>query len=168
MAGKKRRRVLILGVGNILLKDEGLGIRAVEQIRERYILPPGVSAVDGGTGGLKLLSLINDYSNVIIIDAVASRSEPGTIHRIPARELPKAQPLLRTAHDIGVMDLLALAGLEGHSPEVVVIGMEPADLSPGLKLSPVIEGRLPEIAALVVKELEGLGVELRERKKSRA
>jgi hydrogenase maturation protease len=153
-----KKRVLVLGVGNILLGDEGLGVRAAEYIKEHFSLPPEVSVIDGGTGGLTLLKLLQDYNPVIIVDAVASRSSPGTLYRIPASDLPKAPPLMTTAHQLGVKDLLSLASLEGYDPEVVIIGMEPLDITPGLELSPLVKLRLPLMANLVKEELRRFGV----------
>ncbi|MBI5587037.1 MAG: HyaD/HybD family hydrogenase maturation endopeptidase [Deltaproteobacteria bacterium] len=160
---KKDKRYLVLGVGNILLKDEGLGVRAIEYIRERYSVPESVSVVDGGTGGLNLLSLIRDFDHIIIVDAVAPRTTPGALYRIPGKMLPKSPPLMTTAHQLGVSDMLAIADLEGYDPDVVVIGMEPKEISVSLELSSVIREKLPEVAEMVAKELEGFGVVLRER-----
>jgi hydrogenase maturation protease len=153
------KRALVLGVGNILLRDEGLGVRATEYIKDHFSFPPEVSVIDGGTGGLTLLKLLKDYDPVIILDAVASRSSPGTLYRIPASELPKAPPLMSTAHQLGVKELLSLASLEGYDPEVVIIGMEPLDMTPGLELSPLVKLRLPLVANLVREELRRFGVE---------
>ncbi len=160
---KAKKRYLVLGVGNILLKDEGLGVRAVEYMRERYSVPESVELVDGGTGGLNLVSLMRDFDHVIIIDAVAPKTEPGALYRIPGKMLPKSPPLMTTAHQLGVQDMLAIAALEGSDPEVVVIGMEPKEISIGLELSSVVREKLPEVAVLVAGELKGLGVDIREK-----
>lgn len=159
----KKKRYLVLGVGNILLKDEGLGVRAVEYMREKYSVPDSVSLVDGGTGGLNLLSLMRDFDHIIILDAVAPRTTPGAIYRIPGAMLPKSPPLMTTAHQLGVQDMLAIAALEGYDPDVVVIGMEPKEVSVGLELSGVVREKLPDVAGMVEKELKGLGVKLRKR-----
>ncbi|MBI5469086.1 MAG: HyaD/HybD family hydrogenase maturation endopeptidase [Deltaproteobacteria bacterium] len=159
---KTKKRFLVLGVGNILLKDEGLGVRAVEYIRERYSVPESVSLVDGGTGGLNLLSLMRDFGHIIIVDAVAPRTAPGTLYRIPGKMLPKTPLLMTTAHQLGVKEMLAIAALEGYDPDVVIIGMEPKEVSAGLELSSVVREKLPEAAGMVAKELQGLGVDIRE------
>ncbi len=163
MAKTKKKRFLVLGVGNILLKDEGLGVRAVEYIREKYSVPESVSLIDGGTGGLNLLSLMRDFDHIIIVDAVAPRTAPGTLYRIPGRMLSKTPLLMTTAHQIGVKEMLAIAALEGYDPDVVIIGMEPKEVSAGLELSSVVREKLAEAAGMVAKELEGLGVDIRER-----
>jgi hydrogenase maturation protease len=158
MKMKENKRFLILGVGNILLKDEGLGVRTIDYLQETYISPPNVSLIDGGTGGLNLLSLMKDYTHVIIIDAIAPNGSPGALYRIPSEELPKSPPMMTTAHQLGVQDMLALAHLEGYNPDVVIIGMEPLDMSPGLELSPLIQEKLPAIADMVRDELGKHGI----------
>jgi hydrogenase maturation protease len=148
-------KVLVLGVGNILLKDEGLGVRAVEYMLERYSPHAGVSFVDGGTAGLSLLSLIKEFDRIIIIDAVKPVSSPGKIYRIAAIDLPESHHLFNSAHGIGVREVLAAAKFEGAEPDAVIIGVEPDDISMGLDLSLAVEKTLPAVASMVVKELEG-------------
>ncbi len=157
------RKFLILGIGNILLKDEGLGVRAIEYLRERFHIPPQVSILDGGTLGLALLSIIKEFNHIIVIDAVSSNGSPGTIYRIPANELPMVRPLMTSLHQFGVRDLLAIASLQGYNPDVVIIGMEPLDISPGLELTELIKERLPVVVDLVREELQGFGVSMVER-----
>lgn len=156
--------VLVLGVGNILLRDEGLGVRTVEYIQANYSVPEGVEVVDGGTGGLALISVIRGYERLVIIDAVATGSPAGTIHRIDGERLRSSPPLGATAHQLGVRDMLAIAGLEGLTPEVVVIGVEPFDISAGLELSERMSAIVPEIASAVAGELASCGYELKENK----
>lgn len=158
--GKNNKRFLVLGVGNILLKDEGLGVRAVEYIIERYRLPAEVTVVDGGTAGLALFSLVKEFEHIIILDAVAPKVFPGAVYRIPGKDLPKSPPLMTSAHHLGVQEMLAIADLEGSSPDVVIIGMEPKDMSVGLELSNIVRERLPVIADMVVRELKSHGIEL--------
>lgn len=164
MVKRKSGRTLVLGVGNILLRDEGLGVRTIEYIRDKYVIPEDVSVVDGGTAGLGLLSLIKDFDNIIIVDAVVPRTSPGALYRIPGEKLKGSPPLMATAHQLGVRDMLAIAELEGLSAEVVVIGMEPMDVTTGLELSGVVSRKLPEAAAMVIEELKVLGIEVGERR----
>jgi hydrogenase maturation protease len=166
MRKDEQEKILVLGVGNILLRDEGLGVRTVEYLTERYSVPDRVTMLDGGTGGLALITVIRDYEKIIIVDAVASNSHPGALYRIDGRKLKNSPPLMATAHQLGVRDMLAVAELEGVHPEVVIIGMEPFDISVGLDLSGLVKGKIPEAAAMVVSELGNFGVELEEKTES--
>ena len=154
--------VLVLGVGNILLGDEGLGVKAAEYIEERYDLPKGVDVADGGTGGPRLTSLLKGYGCVIILDAVVYRQPPGTLYRIPGEEISKRPPAVVSAHDLSVAEMLSMANLEGIEPEVVILGMEPETLKPSLHLSTTVKSKLPRLVELVLEELKRLGFEIKE------
>ncbi|MBI5643420.1 MAG: HyaD/HybD family hydrogenase maturation endopeptidase [Deltaproteobacteria bacterium] len=165
MAQSKKRKALILGIGNILLKDEGVGVRAMELFKETYEPTEAVSCVDGGTSGIGLLSLIKDFTHIIIFDAVSSDSPPGTIHRFSGKDLEKGPPLKTTAHQLGVKDLLLLSAFEGHRPEVSIIGIVPGNISAGLALTPLIKGKLPEAIEAAAEELTRFGFKVKKRKK---
>lgn len=164
MSSVNGNRVLVVGVGNILLKDEGVGVRVVEHLRATYALPELVSCVDGGTAGPALTSLFSAFDKVIIVDAVMYGNVPGTLYRIFAKELSVSPPVMATAHQIGIRDILALAAIEsgGHSPETVIIGVEPQEVAPGLELTSLVEATVPRIAELVVEELARLGIAVKE------
>ncbi len=149
--------VLILGVGNILLKDEGTGVRTVEHINSLYELPAGVEAADGGTGAFALISLIKGFRRLIVIDVVKAGGEPGAIYRIPGSEIESTPSLMTAAHSIGIADILKMAELEEVTPGVVVIGVEPLEISAGLELTGLMRDKLPEITEVVSEELELLG-----------
>lgn len=158
MARNKRKKALVLGIGNILLKDEGLGVKAAEYFKRNFSFGPDVACLDGGTSGLGLLSYIRDFSHIIIIDAVSKAGKPGTIIRIPGEKvqgLPEKKST--SAHQIGVTDLLAIARFEGLNPQLVVIGIIPKDLSAGLELTPEAEQALPLVAEAIREELEEFG-----------
>lgn len=163
---KKGKKVLILGVGNVLLSDEGVGVRAVEALRRRYRMPLNVKCVDGGTMGLGLLPCLDGCTDVIIVDAVIPRGSPGKIHRFTWDEASRegAPALKSTVHQIGVSELLMIAGFEGMRPRVRVVGIEPHDLSPGLGLSPLIAKRLPFVLQALKSEIRKTGASLAERK----
>lgn len=164
MAELDINKTLILGIGNILLRDEGLGVRAVDLFKERYTVPRGVACFDGGTLGLKLLSTVEEYRRIIIIDALSTGKPPGTIHRFTGEEIKVMKlPHRASAHEVGLKDLLTIAFFEGFSPEVVLLGAVPLDISPGLELSPLIKGKLPAIADMVRKELENFGIKPKKR-----
>ncbi|OGP19741.1 MAG: hypothetical protein A2054_02690 [Deltaproteobacteria bacterium GWA2_55_10] len=166
MANRKRKKALVLGIGNILLRDEGLGVRAIEYFEGHFSFGPDVVCLDGGTSGLGLLSYIEDYSHIIIVDAVAANGAPGKIFRIPGEEVQK-WPALKpsTAHQIGLRDLLAIAKFQGLSPELMIIGVIPKDISVGLKLTPEIKKAVPLAAKAIGEELQKFGFKIEAKKK---
>jgi hydrogenase maturation protease len=158
MADRKKKAVLILGVGNVLLKDEGLGVQAAEVFSDRYTTSGNVTCMDGGTGGIKLLPLLKDITHLIIVDAIDSEGPPGSIYRFPPKNIAKGAEFMSTTHQIGIKELLLLAAFEGYSPEVTLIGMIPGDMSHGLDLSPAVKEKLPLMVELIKDELGGLGI----------
>lgn len=153
-----QKKILLLGIGNILMSDEGLGVRALEAVKDGCRPPSGVRCVDGGTMGLALLELIKEFPFVIIIDALKSGSRPGTILKLRGRDTPASVGLCSSAHGLGIKELIALAEFEGFNPDITIIGMEPKDISPGLKLTPVVKKRLPLLVKAVIRELGRIGV----------
>jgi len=144
---------LVLGVGNILLRDEGVGVRVVEAMGQLE-LPPGVELVDGATAGLDLLDLLADRGKVIVIDAIEGDSEPGTVLRLRLEDLVPRDGQSISLHEIGVLETLAVAGQLGIAPrDVIVFGVKPHNVGCGLDLTPEIAGRVPEIVELVLAEL---------------
>jgi hydrogenase maturation protease len=150
---ERRKEILILGLGSLLLRDEGVGVRVAERIMERA-LPPNVEVMDGGTMGLNLLYVIEGREKVVVVDAVKAGSPPGTMYRFTDKDISDKKGLLRSAHGVDFTDVLKTAQFLGTKPgEVVFIGVEPEDLSDGMELSPLIESRVPYIIDLVMKEL---------------
>ena len=145
--------ILILGIGNVLLADEGIGVHAARML-EKKKFPANVMVLDGGTGGFHLLSLFQQYERIILIDATLDDKEPGTVSLIKpkyARDFPQTL----SAHDIGLRDLVNSAALLGHLPEIHLItisisGNQPLDM----ELSPEVSKSLPEIHKLVNKILK--------------
>ena len=150
--------VLILGVGNLLLRDEGIGVHAVRRLTERYCLPDGVSVVDGGTSGLDLLDLIAGRAHLIIVDAVAHAGPPGAMVTLTDAEIPALLQTKISPHQLGLSDLLAVLQLTDESPDrVILFGMQPGDLSLGMDLSPALANRVDDLVDAVVAELASLG-----------
>jgi len=146
--------ILILGIGNILLKDEGVGVHTANKMMEMD-LPPDVEVMDGGTMGLNLLYYIEGRKKVIVIDTVLVGDPPGTIYRFTDESLVDNKPMLRTAHGIDFSDVIKTSKMLGTKPEeIVFIGIEPESLDEGLELTPTIEKRVPVLIKMVMKELE--------------
>jgi hydrogenase maturation protease len=150
--GKK----VVLGVGNLLLTDEGIGIHAIQRILAKKLLPEDVEVVDGGTAGLALLYFLEGVDTLVIIDAVETNGPPGTIVRLAGERIPVYMALKVSPHEITLPDFLAAAKLRDLYPkEVVVWGMQPRSLEVGVDLSPDLEDRLDLLVDHVVKEISG-------------
>jgi hydrogenase maturation protease len=147
----QRVNVLIMGIGNLLLSDEGVGVHAVRRLAERD-LPPGVDILDGGTSGVDLIDHIDGRSKIIVIDAATGDGPPGTIYRCEARELFDQGDAL-SLHELGLVDTLRMAEQLGCAPgRVIVLGVQPASMEPGLDLSPQVAAVLPKVLELALAE----------------
>ena len=152
-------RVLVLGAGNILLSDEGIGVRVVEALQQRYRVPEEVEVLDGGTCGMDLLDIIAGRDHLILVDAVDTGSPPGTVVRLDDGEIPAVFRTKSSPHQLGLQDVLALLLLLDAAPaHVTVIGVQPASLDIGLELSPVVAARLDEMVEMVAQELAAIGL----------
>lgn len=150
--------VLVLGVGNILLSDEGVGVRVVERLAQRYELPAQVEVLDGGTAGMALMEHLHGRRHVIVVDAVKSGAAPGTLVTLTGEAVPTFFAAKISPHQIALADVLALLELSGERPaEITVIGIEPESLDTGLELTSTIARRLDELEAQVVASLTELG-----------
>ena len=160
-----RAEVIVLGLGNLLRRDEGLGIRAMERLRICYTLPETVQLVDGGTLGLELLSYLEGAERVLILDAALTDGQPGTLLRVAGDQVPSFFGMRTSAHEIAVADLLAVTKLRGTQPhELVVWGMQPAALELGWELSEPIARHLDTLVAAAAAELERWGLDMQRRK----
>ena len=146
----------VIGVGNILLKDDGIGVRVAEYIKEKRLLPPQIDVVDGGTGGIQLISIIKDADCLIIIDAVKGGGRPGNIYRFTIDDIPVNIAQKTSLHELGLQEVFALLDLsEGKRPEtVIIIGIEPGEVAYGMDLSPKLKAVVPKAAGVVVDEVE--------------
>ncbi len=147
------REIIILGVGNLLMADEGVGVHVAEELM-KMDLPEGVRVVEGGTDGFKLLNVILGASKLIIIDAVKAGEAPGTIYRFTLEEAPSFPDIYKTSvHQIGILEVVNLSSLVGDTPETIIIGIEPKAIKMGMDLSPEIESKLPRIIEIVMDEV---------------
>jgi len=146
-------RIVIIGVGNLLLKDEGIGIHAVKALQE-IELPPDVKLIDGGTSP-DLIAYTRAGDKIIIIDAARAGGEPGSVYRFKPEDLAEGKGTLTSAHEMGVVENLNLMALSGNKPrEIVIIGIEPGEIDFGTELSPELEKKLPNIIKIILKEIE--------------
>ncbi len=153
---------LVLGLGNVLLHDDGIGVWVAESLRRSFEFPAGVAILEGGTLGLDLLPQLGGVERLLLIDAVKLGQSPGAAVRLEGDEVPAALDVKISPHQIGLGDLLAAARLMGQSPPRIVLwGMEPERLDPGTGFSPSVAQALPRLQARVVEELERWGVPAR-------
>lgn len=137
--------VVVLGIGNILLTDDGVGVHVVRALlaEDDPGLPPGTELVEGGTGGLSLLPTVRDAGALVLVDAVDLNAEPGSVHVLTGDDLYSRLVRL-SVHQVGASDLLAAARLIGGLPErVVLVGVQTASLATDLRLSPAVAAALP-------------------------
>lgn len=154
-------KVLVLGLGNMLLQDEGIGVRAVENLLATYRFPDRVLLLDGGTLGLDLLPYLEPDIDLLILDAVHADLTPGTLIRLEGERIPMALAQKMSMHQVGLQDLLAACAFRGGLPKRIVLwGMQPDRLDWGTELTPVAQAALPDLIREVVSELEGWGVKL--------
>ncbi len=164
MITESQAKTLILGVGNLLLSDEGAGLRVVERLVTTYELPKEVQVLDGGTLGLDLLYYLEGVENLLIIDAVEMQKEPGALLRLANDEVPAFLAVKMSPHQVGVPDMLCAAKLKGIYPRNLVLwGVQPATLEVGLELSPPVAAQIDTLVQNAVDELRRWGIEVRQR-----
>ena len=145
---------LVLGLGNTIMTDDGIGPKVIEQLQQNAGLPEGVVLLDGGTLGLDLLPHLEGVQRLIIVDAVEIGQLAGTCVRFAGDDVPMALETKLSPHQMGMKDLLAVARLMGQLPdEIVLIGVQPACLEMDTELTPPIAAALPTLVAMVQAEL---------------
>jgi hydrogenase maturation protease len=153
--------VLVLGLGNVLLSDDGLGAAAVARLERDWRIPDGVRLEDGGTLGLSLLGLLSDAEQVIIVDAVRTDDPPGSLVRIDGAAVIDAVRDRLSVHQVGVADLLDAARLIDCYPTgVTLIGLVPETLDLAVERSAAIERRIDDLVEAIISEVQSHGYEL--------
>jgi hydrogenase maturation protease len=150
--------ILVLGVGNLLLRDEGLGIHAVRALEAAFDVSPDVQIMDGGTAGVGLLDAVLGCDHLIVCDVARMNAPPGTVARLSGESLAVCFAEKQSAHDWGLCEILLQAKLLGHEPTTVVVAVEPADMETwDMELSPALAKSLPEVVARVANEIRSAG-----------
>jgi hydrogenase maturation protease len=157
------KNVLILGVGNILLTDEGVGVRVIEELDRNYVIPSSVELYDGGTGGLSLLPIVSKADYLIIVDSVLVDEEPGTIVRFNIEDIPHTLKRKLSSHEVDILDVISIAEAFDKRPPAVVIGVQPQDIS-SFGTDMLIGNCIPDIIKVIQKELQSLGIRIQEKK----
>jgi len=150
---------LILGVGNILLSDEAVGVRVVEALEQQFYFPNGIELADGGTAGMELLEMIASREHVILVDAVLTGDPPGTVITMRDDEIPALFNNKVSPHQLGLSDLLSALKLTDESPKnLFLVGVVPETVSPGLEMSKTITKACDKMKLHVLNYLRDMDV----------
>jgi len=153
-----RRQVVVIGLGNPLMGDDGLGLAVLDELRTGYALPPEVELVDGGTWGINLLPVIEDAHELILIDAIDVGAAPGTFVRLEHDRLPRYLATKISPHQVDLRDVLGLAELRGTLPaNTVALGLQPQSVELRNSLSDLLRCQVGTLADAVVQELAQRG-----------
>jgi len=148
------RKVLILGVGNILLGDDGFGVHLINSLADTPF-PPNVQLLEAGTVSHQLIPLFRELDHLIIIDVVEAGDTPGSLFRFSPEDLQFAKEQMVSLHQISLIDVLTMAEMTGGRPRTVIIGVQPQDVSTwSLELSGPLKAVLPKVRELVFEELK--------------
>lgn len=148
-------RVTVIGLGNPLMGDDGLGVLAAQRLRDEWDLPPTVDVLDGGTWGMRLLPAIEDAESLLLIDAIDIGMPPGTDVELEGHEIPRVLAMKLSPHQIDVAEVLALSELRDRLPQrMVAIGLQPEHIEFGAPLSRRVAQRLDSVVANAVYQLE--------------
>ncbi len=154
--------IQILGLGNILLQDEGFGVHFIRWFSEAYRLPENVTATDGGTLGYMLLDILGGCEEAIIIDVIKLNDRPGSIYRFTREEMEIHMPPPTSAHEVKFADVICKLEMMGEEPPMVFLCIVPEKYSEmNLEMSPVMTAAFPKMAELLIAEIarHGLRVE---------
>jgi hydrogenase maturation protease len=147
----------VIGLGNPLMADDGLGLAALERLRAAGV-PPGVELVDGGTWGMNLLPVIEAAERLVLLDAIDDGAEPGTLHVLERARIPRYLATKISPHQVDLCDVLALAELRGTLPEdTVAVGLQPARVEMSCELSDAVRARVDDLVAAVTHRLAAWG-----------
>jgi len=152
-------KTVVLGVGNILLSDEGFGVRVAEALSQRFRFPDAVEVLDGGTLGIELMRFLDGAERLILIDAIHG-TEPGSFRIIQGDDVRLYFQEKVSLHEMGIQEVLAsLVVMEKPIAEIVVIGVVPVSLDIGLDLTPLVASRIDEAVTSVIRQLHDWGLE---------
>ena len=148
-------KVTIMGIGNTLFSDEGFGVRTLEAIEARYRFPETVTLVDGGVLGINLLGYVSDSENLIVIDCIRNKGNPGDLYRLSGDEIPERVRAKNSLHQIDFLEALTLCQAMGSAPNTVIVGVEPFDIQTlSVELTDVTRCRISSVIDMVLAELD--------------
>lgn len=155
------KRITVLGIGNILMQDEGFGVRVVEELLRHYSFPSNVQVLDGGTLGMELLKFLIGTDGLILIDAVAGDLPPGSVYQFRNDEVKAYFKEKVSMHELGIQDVLAVMDvLEKPAKEIMILGVQPLTVEVGLEMTPTVEQAVYKIIQTVLSVLAGWQVKV--------
>ncbi|HVO65393.1 MAG TPA: HyaD/HybD family hydrogenase maturation endopeptidase [Syntrophales bacterium] len=155
----EKNNITILGLGNILLQDEGFGVHFIRWFEKNYLLPEGVKIVEGGALGYKLLDTVCSCNNLFVIDVIKASDEPGSIYRFTKEEINEQELQPTSAHEVSFQDVLCKAELIEELPDVIFLCVVPYEYKDmGLELTPLMRKKIPEVEKLLLQELSAHGI----------
>ena len=153
---------IVIGVGNVLFKDEGVGIYASKFLQENYEFDDSLEIIDGGTLGFKLMSYFQEYDNVIILDTVSVEDEVGSIYRLPSDILLGMGKYRKTAHEVEIVEMLEICSVLDKHANVTILGIIPEDIeSVEIGLTSTLEGKFNDYIIQTLQEIESIGVKVK-------
>jgi hydrogenase maturation protease len=156
---------VVIGIGNTLFKDDGIGVYTALYLKHNYTFSPELDIVDGGTLGLNLLEYLQNYDRVIILDTLSIHDQPGTLYKVPAEEFKGLGSFRSTAHEVEVIQMLEAGELYGLTSNVIIIGIIPEDIeSVSIGLSQSLQNRFYDYLQLLLDEINAWGIESRQTK----
>ncbi|MBU3112789.1 HyaD/HybD family hydrogenase maturation endopeptidase [Clostridium lacusfryxellense] len=144
---------VIIGIGNILLQDDGVGVHVIKQL-ENEKLPSTIELVDGGTSTLDMLGFFLDYKKIIVVDCLRAGLEPGTIYKIKPEDIKSYKKENLSIHDVQILDVVRMANMMNKYPQVIIFGIEPEKIAVGLEMTQTMVTKIPEIIYNIKKEIE--------------
>jgi hydrogenase maturation protease len=154
-----QRHIMVLGIGCVLLSDEGFGVKVVHALHRRYDFPANVELMDGATLGVNLLGYISQVDDLIVVDAIRNGGTPGTLYRLDGDEVPERIRAKNSLHQVDFLETLTLCQALEKVPDTVIIGVEPEDIDTcSIALTPALQNSFRPAIEMVLAELERLGV----------
>ncbi len=149
-----RNKTVIIGIGNLLLMDEGIGVHTINEL-EKHNLPASIEIYDGGTGGFKLIDLMHGAARVIFIDAVESAKAPGTVTIFSSEEVHSFYNRKKySLHDTDLMEIIKMAEMLDNPPQIEIVGIQPRTINYGTTLSQELTDLMPVITNTVLRRIE--------------
>lgn len=153
-----QNKSIVIGIGNLLFCDDGIGIIAVKYLKENFKFTPELELLDGGTLGFNLAEYFLEYDNVLIIDTISTDDEVGTIYKIPSDGLLGGGSYKNTAHEVEVVQMLEICELQDKKAEITIFAIVPEDIqSIKIGLSEILKNKFDILIQTIIKELEQLG-----------